>query len=300
TAKSRHRIALDLIRRKGNFSVNKDAKPTEANARKEIQLQFKEAADQIERPEQLDLRMEQMMHFQVNGSNIRVVAGLPPNLNIDPGDIGRLKQIGPEIRSQLAPGEAVFVYISDLDDRTGQKKTNYSFTRICNPLTYADRNEWKTIIRDDYEHILLPTWLPGGFSFKHGVVQSEIGCSKENKDKYYDRLKEQTVKMKQNVTWAAVEPDDFDFSHTAPAIIYSNGYGDQIKVSYRSMRDGTITTLTPDADKIYCAELDVDIYWLKYGAIWMKHRHGKTHSYTLSASPAVSRVDLEKMVSHMK
>lgn len=302
TVKSRHRIALDMMRRKGNYRMKKQGKSSEENVLNPIRLQFKDAADRIERPMQLDMRIEQMMHFHINGENIRVVEGLPSELQFNYSNMNLRKEIGTEVRNQLAPGEAVFLYISELDDISDPGVTPNSFVRICNPLTYMDMAEWNELIRDDYENILIPTLLPEGYSFAYAVVQSRGGHSQENIEKHYDLLKRQAVETKQNVTWRAVDPEDFSFLHMAPAIIYMNDNGEQIKVSYLIMKNGTFRTIMPKSEKVRVAELDADVYWTNYCtncATWMKSRSGKTHHYEISAPLTVSRESLTQMIIHM-
>lgn len=301
TVKSRHRIALDMIRQKGNYWMKEQGKSGDENNLNPIRLQFKDAANRIERPMQLDVRIEQLMHYHIKGENILVVDGLPSELQLN-NNVNRLEEIGKKVRNQLAPGEAVFLYISELDGVSDQGVPPQSFLRICNPLTYTDMVEWKELIRDDYENILIPTLLPGGYSFTYAVVQSHVGHSQENKERHYDLLKRQAIATKQNVTWKAVESEDFGFLHVAPAIVYMNDNGEQIKVSYMIMRDGTFRTILPKAEKVRVAELNLDVYWTNNGTncmTWMKSRSGKTHHYEISAPLSVSRESVTQMIAHM-
>jgi RNA polymerase sigma-70 factor (ECF subfamily) len=304
TVKSRHRMALERMRRKGNYRMKKRWNSGEENILNPTRLQFLDAAARIARPQQLDVRIEQMMHYQIKDENetIRVVAGLPSELQLNSSSVNRLTEVGTEVRDQLAPGQAVFLYISDLDGISDQGVLPHSFLRICNPLTYSDMDEWRGLICDDYKDILIPMLLPSGYSFTYAVVQSRVGHSQENKEKHYDLLKRQAITTKQKVTWRVVEPEDFSFLHVAPAIVYMNDNGEQIKLSYMIMKNGTFRTILPKAVKVRVAELDVDVYWTNYGtncATWIKRRNGKTHHYEISAPLSVSRESLMQMIANM-
>jgi hypothetical protein len=221
-----------------------------------------------------------------------------------------------EVQSQLSPGEAAFVYITELDKiKLPGIDQGLGLARVNAPKPYTDLIQWKELTKENFTDFKTPTKLPNGYSFKSGALEYSMGnIDPANTKKYYTMLKSKAEAAKQNMAWKKAELEDTVKNINIidmPTLTYTNNNQDQIDIAYLILPLSVkVDRKVNSTEKVQVAgfngyySVNKHNYLSKTGTmqdIQWTEQHGTTIQYTVSSpSLNVTKQDLLLVANNLK
>ncbi|QGQ99081.1 hypothetical protein EHS13_31490 [Paenibacillus psychroresistens] len=222
-----------------------------------------------------------------------------------------------EVRNQLSPDEAAFIYLAELDKiKLKGMDQGLGLARVNAPKPYTDLKMWKELTKENFVEFKTPTRLPNGYTFKSGALEYSMGnINPANSNKYYTMLKNKAVAAKSNMAWQKAESEDNDKNITnmdMPSLTYSNSNQDQIDIMYLILPLSVkVERKLNSADKVQVADIEGYYFVNKHNYLsetgttqdiqWTEQQHGTTIQITVSSpSLNVTKEDLLLVANNLK
>ncbi|GIP38048.1 hypothetical protein J31TS4_13280 [Paenibacillus sp. J31TS4] len=250
--------------------------------------------------------------YSLQTSQVRMT--LSGELTLPEGAAARVGSQLEAVRRQLAPGEAAFVYSTELE-----KWKLPPLTKVTNPVPIPDLAEWKERTLPVYGPLKTPAALPTGWQLVRGELETAYqGYSPEDSERVLPGLKKRAKAEGSGYAWEkAAESGTYPLLPT-PGLVIRTQTGEDVQIRYIVFReeDGVFRVEGKQdkkavAEQVRIGERDAVYtespnYLLSQTGtyrevVWMEEQEGRTVVYQVGAEdPAVGKDTLLEIASRLQ